>query len=320
MSKVLITGVAGFLGARLARRMLQDGWEVVGLDLVPRVDAWRLEGLKLEYRWGSCQDIHTLDAPYVVHCASQADVPLSLSAPAYTVSQNVGGTLALLEAARRYDGLERFILQSSEEVYGYQDRLPIHEDQPLNPTNPYGASKAAQELLARAYFHSYRLPVTVLRSSTIIGVGMRRSQVIPIFLKQALKGEPLTIHGRGDQTRDFTPVENHLDAIVAALAKPESVGQVINVGDGLEWSIRSVAAECIRVANSRSKLSYLPWRPGEEGLRVQLDISRARNVLGYAPQMPFSEALERMAAWLAKEPGVNPPTPAKTGHPVAANI
>ena len=301
MHKILVTGAAGFLGARLARRLVADGWDVVGLDLVPREYAWRLEGVPLEYRWGSCQDIHELDAPYVVHCASQADVPLSLSAPAYTVSNNVGGTLALLEAAKRHDGLERFLLQSSEEVYGYQTRLPLQEDAPLNPTNVYGASKAAQELLAGAYRHSFGLPVTILRSSTIIGPGMRRTQVIPIFLDQALSGEPLTIQGDGQQSRDFNSVDNHVDALVAALTNREAIGQVINVGSGVERSIREVAAKCLWIAASASKLKFLPQRPGEQDLRVVLDISRARELLGYTPKVAFENELERMCTWLTKE-------------------
>ena len=316
MPRVLITGAAGFLGAWLARRMLKDGWEVVGLDLVPRVDAWRLEGVKLEYRWGSCQDVHVLDAPYVVHCASQADVPLSLSAPAFTVTQNVLGTLALLEAAKRHDGFERFLLQSSEEVYGYCPRLPIREEEPLNATNVYGASKIAQEALVRAYHHSFRLPMTVIRSSTIFGQGMRRTQVIPIFLEQALRGEPVTIHGRGEQTRDFNPICNHVHGLIAALTSPKALGQTLNIGSGVERSVRNIAEECIRVTSSLSSLKFLPQRPGEEGLRVVLDIRKARELLGYAPKVSFQEDLEPMAAWLAKELGVTPS--AKAGCPVAA--
>ena len=316
MSRVLITGVSGFLGARLARRLIRDGWEVIGLDLVPREYAWRLEGVQLDYRWGSCQDIHELDAPYVVHCASQADVPLSLSAPAYTVSNNVGGTLALLEAAKRHDGLERFLLQSSEEVYGYSPTLPLKEKQRLNPTNVYGVSKAAQEMLVMAYYHCYRLPVTVLRSSTIIGEGMRRTQVIPIFLSQALRGEPLTIHGDGNQTRDFNWVDNHIEAMVTALTSPRAKGQTINVGSGEERSVNSVAMECVLATGSNSHIQYLPQRPGEQGLRVVLDISRAREVLDYRPRLGFADSLGRMRTWLTKEIGVTPS--AKADSPLAA--
>ena len=320
MSRVLITGVAGFLGARLARRMLAEGWEVQGLDLVAPVDAWRLEGVKLDYRWGSCQDVHTLDAPYVIHCASQGDVPLSLSAPAFTINQNVLGTLAVLEAAKRHDGLERFLLQSSEEVYGYCPRLPIREEEPLNPTNAYGASKGAQELLTQAYHHSFGLPVTTIRSGTIFGEGMRRTQVIPIFLEQALRGEPLTIHGDGSQTRDFHWVDDHVDVMITALTALGAAGQIINVGSGEERSVYSIAQDCIHVTGSSSLGSFLPQRPGEEGLRVVLDIIRAKQILSYQPRVSFMEGLDRMCAWLAKELGIWRGSHKVPGHLVVRDI
>ena len=306
MSRVLITGVAGFLGARLARRMVLDGWDVVGLDLVPRVDAWRLEGVDLEYRWGSCEDLRRLDAPYVVHCASQGDVPLGISSPAYTIHQNMHGTLAVLEAAREYDGLSQLILQSSEEVYGHCTNFPIKEETPLSSANLYGATKAAQELMAMAYWHSYDLPVTILRSATLTGESMRRTQVIPIFLEQALRGDSLTIHGDGTQTRDFHWVDDHVDAILAALFTPFALRRVINVGSGVERSVLSIADECIRVTGSKSNLQFVAQRPGEQDLRLVLDITRAREVLGYTPKVSFEEGLERMATWLAKELGVTP--------------
>lgn len=304
MSRVLITGVAGFLGSRLARRMAVEGWEVIGLDLVPRDYAWRLEDVNLDYRWGSCQDLHHLDAPYVVHCGSQADVPLGITAPAYTLQQNVVATLALLQAAQRHDGLERLLLQSSEEVYGYCPRLPLKEEERLNPTNLYGVSKAAQEMLVMAWHHSYGLPVTVVRSSTIFGEGMRRTQVIPIFLAQALRGEPLTVHGDGSQTRDFHWVDDHVDAMITALTKPEAAGQIINVGSGEERSVYGLAELCTHITRSHSGISFEPQRPGEQGLRVVLDITLARELLGYTPKVSFWDGLERMAAWLAKDLGL----------------
>lgn len=316
MSRVLVTGVAGFLGARLARRMVKDGWDVVGLDLVPRVDAWRLEGVKLDYRWGACEDLHTLDCNYVIHCASQGDVPLGISAPNFTIHQNVQGTLAVLEAARHYDGLSHLIVQSSEEVYGYCTSFPIKEETPLNPSNLYGATKAAQELIAMAYSHSYDLPVTVLRSSTLMGETMRRTQVIPIFLEQAFRGEPLTIHGDGSQTRDFHWVDDHIDAILASLGAPATLRRVINVGSGIERSVLEVAEKCLSVTASASKLKFLRQRPGEQDLRLVLDISLARELFNYTPKVSFEQGLERMAGWLSKELGMDPPL--KPRSPITA--
>ena len=169
-----------------------------------------------------------------------------------------------------------------------------------------------------SYHHSYGLPVTVIRSSTLIGEGMRKTQVVPIFLQQALRGDPLTVQGDGSQTRDFNWIDDHCAAMVTALTNPKAAGETINVGSGVERSIRSIAEDCIRVTGSNSTLTFLPWRPGEEGLRVWLDIEKARQVLGYEPRVSFYEVLERMCAWLARELGVTPP--AKARSPVAAKV
>ena len=150
-----------------------------------------------------------------------------------------------------------------------------------------------------SYHHSYGLPVTVIRSSTLIGEGMRKTQVVPIFLQQALRGDPLTVQGDGSQTRDFNWIDDHCAAMVTALTNPKAAGETINVGSGVERSIRSIAEDCIRVTGSRSTLSFSPYRPGEEGLRVVLDITLARELLNYTPKVSFEEGLERCYRWLA---------------------
>ena len=155
-----------------------------------------------------------------------------------------------------------------------------------------------------AYHHSYGLPVTVVRSSTLFGEEMRRTQVIPIFLEEALRGEALTVHGDGSQTRDFHWVDDHVNAMVKGLTSPNTLGKTINIGSGQERSVLSIAEKCIQMTGSRSPLVFLPQRPGEQGLRVVLDINKARELLGYAPTVSFQEGLERMRAWLEKELGI----------------
>ena len=298
--RVLITGAAGFLGSRLAMRMAAMGWKVVGIDIVPRSGATRLTGVDIEYRWQSLQDISELDVEYVVHAAAVADVPFALSSPRYAFQQNAMGTLGLLEAAKGVKGLKRIIIQSSESVYGHAARIPITEDSPLNPSNVYGASKAAEELLGIAYHHSHGLPVTIIRSSTLYGEGMRLNQVIPIFLTQALKGQPITIHGRGDQSRDFNYVGNLVNGILLALQHPQAAGGTFNIAGDVEVSVRGLAERCIEITGSSSAITSLPQRPGEEGVRLVPDISRARELLAYEPKVSFEEGLERTAQWVAE--------------------
>lgn len=299
MPKVLITGVAGFLGAALAKRLLDEGWEVQGVDIVPRSAASRLEGLKIEYLWMALQDLHIIDAPYVVHAAAVADLPMAVKSPNYTLSQNVIGTAMLLEACARHDGFERILNQSSDAVYGYAKRIPIPEDEPLGPSQIYGASKASQEMVAMSYYHSHKLPVTILRSSTLFGVGMRLNQALPIFLNQALKEEPVTLHGDGRQSRDLNEITNMIDAILLALTRNEAIGQVFNIAYGFEISMLELAQRCIALTRSRSEIRHLPQRPGEEGIRLTLDIAKAKALLGYVPGVSFDDGLERTAEWLA---------------------
>ena len=314
MPKVLVTGVAGFLGARLAKRLLKEGWEVAGVDLVPPGSTHRLEGLKVDYRWMSLQDIRVLDAPYVVHAAAVADVPLALASPNYALQQNVMGTAMLLEAAARHNGFEHLVVQSSESVYGFAKKIPITEEEGLNPSNVYGASKASQELIARAYHNSHHLPVTIIRSSTLFGPEMRRTQAVTIFLTQAMKGEPITLHGDGQQSRDLNFVDNCVDGIVRALANPDAVGDIFNVASGRETTMKQLAEMCIAIVGeipdsarrlrhytSESTIIHTPQRPGEQGIRLVLDISKAQRVLGYQPTITLEQGLKETSNWLWEE-------------------
>lgn len=302
MSHLFITGVAGFVGAALARRALELGWRVSGIDLVPRSAASRLQGLALTYMWGSLQDLEALphSIEYVVHAAAVADVPFALGSPGYTLQQNVLGTMNLCR--RLCDiGPARVVVQSSESVYGGRHapagaRIP--EDTPLEPVNIYGASKAAQEMVALSYYHASDLPVVVVRSSTLFGPGMRENQVVPIFLRQALAGEPLTVHGDGRQSRDLNYIDNLVDGIFLALTAPSIEGKVFNVAGDNEVSVLELARACIQVTGSASQVVHTEQRPGEQGVRLVPDIRRAREVLGYAPAVSLPEGLQRTADWM----------------------
>jgi len=297
--RVLITGVAGFLGATLARRLIKNEIEVVGMDIVPRDAARRLEGLKLDYRWQSIQDLTSIDAPFVVHTAAVADVPLAARSPIFTLQQNVLGSAMLLEACARHDGFERIIIQSSESVYGYARRIPIPEDEPLNPTNLYASSKAAQEMVAMSYYHSHKLPVTILRSCTLYGPNSRTNQVVPLFIQKALKGEPLRIEGDGNQSRSFNFSENMVDGILAALNEPTAVGEIFNIASGEETTILELAQRVLRLARAdlayqdtwEGLIEFIPARAGETGVRLYPDITKATRILGYHPRVSFEKGL-----------------------------
>jgi nucleoside-diphosphate-sugar epimerase len=288
--RVFITGVAGFVGAHLARRLVNEGVEVIGIDVVPHSSASRLQGIKLDYRWQSCQDLVHVDADYVVHFASIADVPLATRSPIFTLQQNVLGTAMLLEACARDDGFQRIVIQSSESVYGHAKRVPIPEDEPLNPSNIYGASKAAQEMVAMSYHHSHKLPVTILRSSTLYWAGARPNQAIPIFITKALNGEPIPVEGEGKQSRDFNALPDLADAILLALTNQKAVGQAFNIASGTEVTILELAQKVLAL-NGGGDIVFRPGRPGEGAVRLAPDISKARLLLGYTPKISFDEGL-----------------------------
>lgn len=304
MSRVFITGVAGFVGSRLAKELLTRGHSVVGVDIMPRDQALRIDGVDVEYHWQSLQDLEQIyGAAHIIHTAAVTDVPFSIPNPTTTIQQNVVGTMKLLDAARREWGAgisasgSRIIIQSSESVYGSTDRVPIPEDAPLRPSNIYGASKAAAEMVAWSYHYSYGLPTVILRSSSLFGPGMRMTQVTPIFLRQALRGMPITVHGAGDQTRDFNYVDNLVAGILGAMESAPA-GSVFNLAGDNEISVTELAEKCVNVMESSSKIVHTPQREGETGVRLAPDITLAREVLGYEPSVSFDEGLARTADWI----------------------
>ena len=300
---VLVTGAAGFLGAHAVRRLLDDGWAVTARDLVPPDEAWRLDALAirghagLRYEWGGVEDVRSLGgATHVVHCAAATDVGNTAANPMTALGRTVPPTVALLEAARRSDALERFVLVSSHSVYGNQAVQPIWEDVVPAPGNLYGALKVMQEQAAQAYQRSYGVPVAVVRSATLFGAHIRAGAVVRTFLERALRDEAITVSGDGRQSRDLNHVENTVDGLMAALDRPGAVGGVFNVGSGVDVSILSLAERCIALMGG-GRVEHVPSRPGEEG-RLSLALDRAGDVLGYKPRIALDEGLGLTAEWV----------------------
>jgi UDP-glucose 4-epimerase len=306
--KTLVIGGAGFLGSHLIPLLLEAGHEVSVQDIVPAETATKLrEVMKdVSYMWKSALDITAddlVDYNYIVLLAAQGDAPLAISSPKWTYSLNLDATLAVLEAIRQCVNKGRthpfkLLYMSSDSVYGRvpPDRLPATENEPMHPANTYGASKAAAELLIDAYVSQWSVPMTVLRSTTMFGEGSRPSQAVPIFIRQALKGEPITIEGDGSQTRDINYVKNVTRAIISTLGSSMIKG-TWNIGSGREISIRELAELIIKITGSKSEIVSKPWRPGERGLRLFLSIEKAKKDLRYAPAYSIEEGLKRTIDW-----------------------
>jgi len=307
---VLIVGGAGFLGSHLASELLETGLKVTCMDLISPSATWRLDNIKkndkFSYIWQSLHDLSAKDLvgyETVVVLSAQADVPLALSSPRYTYNTNVMSVVNLLEVARKSNAEDtKLIYMSSENVYGRvpPERVPIKEEELLRPANPYGASKAAADMMFQAYNRAYGLPTVVLRSATMYGPRSRTDQVIPIFIRKALMNEPIFIEGDGSQTRDFNYVRNVVEAIELVLSANKSTvsGEVFNVGFGQEVSILNIANEIIQTTKSASKVVFRPWRAGEQGLRLALDISKIKQKLKYQPLIDMEQGLRMTGTWV----------------------
>lgn len=305
-TRVLITGAAGFGGSTLTRALLDQGYRVTGLDITPPGHASLLRRERsnpdFSYVWKSIQDIQPKDVEghsVIVHLAAQPDAPLAFESPRYTIMQNIEGTIALLEAVRHVDCVSKLMFAGSGNEIGRALYLPIDEEHPLTPHNPYGFSKAAAEMALRTWHLTYGVPSVVMGTGVVIGPNMRKEVFIFKWLWNALHGKPIVVEG-GKQTRDLAFIDDVVRAWILAIQAPvEKVeGQKFFVGSGQEYSVEDLARFCRDSIGSDVPIEYVGYRPGEEGHREAFSIEKARRVLGYTPNVSPKGAVALTAEWL----------------------
>ena len=300
MKNYLIVGGSGFLGSHIITELLEKQADVSVSDIIGPHYANRI-GNKMEsinYIWKSAEDLNEkdiTDIDCILFLAAQADVPLVLSSPKYSFHTNTAGLINVLELIRAKKNTQ-LIFMSSKNVYGKAENSSVSEDDVLRPTDPYGAGKAAADLMCQSYAESFGLPITVIRSSGLFGPNSRLQQVIPIFIKQALEDASITIEGDGSQSTDFNYVQNLVDAMIS-MAESE-VNGVYNIAYGKDYSIKDIADLVIKQTNSKSEIKNLPWRSGEKGMRLSLSIEKARRDFGYTPNISFEEGIEKTVNWM----------------------
>lgn len=304
--RVLITGAAGFGGSGLTKSLLAQGYSVTGLDVTPPAHAGllrqELSNPRFRYLWKSIQDIQPRDVEghsVVVHLAAQPDVPLAFDSPRYTVMQNIEGTVALLEAVRHADSVSKLMFAGSGNEIGRALYLPIDEDHPLTPHNPYGFSKAAAEMALGAWRLAYGIPSIIMGTGVVIGPNMRREVFIFKWLWNALHGKPIVVEG-GKQTRDLTFIDDVVRAWTLAVQAPveKVVGQKFFISSGQEHSVDDLARICRDTIGSNIPIEYADYRPGEEGHREAFSIEKAQRVLGYTPEVSPRKAVALTADWV----------------------
>jgi len=309
--KALVTGAAGFIGSTLAERLLADSAEVVGIDCFtdyyPRQIKERNLGTLLahpKFRFvdARIQDVDLLallrDRTHVFHLAAQAGVRKSWGRDfdVYTVN-NIEATQVLLEACVGLP-LERVVYASSSSVYGDRVELPMREDALPQPVSPYGVTKLAAEQLCHLYHVSYGVPTVSLRYFTVYGPRQRPDMAFHRFLRATRRGEPITLFGDGEQTRDFTFVADAVAATVEA-GRRGVPGRVYNVGGGSRVSMNDVIAIIGRVAGRQPLVSVDPVQKGDMR-HTYADTSLARTDLGFAPAVSLEDGLAAEYRWLAE--------------------
>lgn len=306
MARYLVTGGAGFIGSHLVERLLALGHEVRVLDNLATGRRENLSACWEEIDWcpGDLRSLEDVERAmrgieYVLHLGALPSVQRSIEKPLETHATNATGTLHVLVAARQ-TGVRRVVIASSSSVYGDTPTLPKREDMPPQPLSPYAASKLMGELYGRMFYRFYGLETVLLRYFNVFGPRQDPhspySGVISRFITAALRGQPYTIQGDGQQTRDLTYVENVVAATVAATTAEGVAGQVINIACGRQTSILELTAIIDQITGRQTPIVYLPPRPGD--VRHSLaDIGLAGRLLGYVPTVDVREGLCRTVAW-----------------------
>jgi nucleoside-diphosphate-sugar epimerase len=331
MQRYLVTGGAGFIGSNITERLLKDGHAVVVLDNFSSgkeenlsfaknstLSAKRYTLIKGDIRdLSTCQEAcHDIDV--VFHQAALRSVPKSMNNPIEYNEVNINGTLNMLKAAKQKK-VKRFIFASSSSIYGDVDKFPEKETDLPRLISPYALTKLAGEYYCRVYSQNYNLPVVCLRYFNVFGprqaLDDEYAVVVPKFIHCILHNEPPPIYGTGKQSRDFTYIDNVVQANLLAANIPSfskslktgssrlqckqsfsSKWMVLNIADGRDKSILELVAILNKIMKKNIKPVYLPPRPGD-AFKTLADISQAKKILGYQPKIDFQEGLRKTIEW-----------------------
>lgn len=311
--EILLTGCAGFIGSNILERLLQEGHFVVGID---NFDTGHKENIadflgnqNFKFIEGDIRNLNLLDKiikeyniKYISHQAARGSVPKSIVDPITTNSVNIEGTLNVLFAAKNHD-IKKVVVAISSSIYGDTPELPKKESMPYNPKSPYAITKVSKDLYCKNFFELYGLKTIGLRYFNVYGRKQDPSgpyaAVIPKFILSALTGHPLEIYGDGEQTRDFTFIEDVVDSNILALEK-DIGGISVNIAYGKSVTINHLAEKIKMITNSKSEILHKIPRKGD--IKDSLaDISLAKKYLGYNPKFNLDKGLKETINWYIKK-------------------
>jgi nucleoside-diphosphate-sugar epimerase len=310
MGKVLLTGAAGFIGYKTAQKLLERGYQVIGVDNLndyydPKLKEYRLNLLKEQKGFKFYKvDIENYEAlrlifedndiEGVINLAARAGVRYSLENPFVYVTTNTIGTLNLLELMKEF-GQKKFVLASTSSLYAGQP-MPFKEELPVNtPISPYASSKKGAEVMAYTYHYLYGLDVTVVRYFTVYGPAGRPDMCIFRFIKWIDEGAPITVYGDGSQSRDFTFVDDIAEGTIRAYERKTGY-QIVNLGGNHPHTLKEVISLIEKYLGKKAEIVYKPFHKAD--LKATwADITKAKELLDWEPKVPLEEGLRRTVQW-----------------------
>ncbi|MCX5709039.1 MAG: dTDP-glucose 4,6-dehydratase [Candidatus Omnitrophica bacterium] len=305
--KILTTGSAGFIGSAFVRLMAQKGIKLVIVDnLDYAADLKRLEAAKGFFKFykADIRDQKKIEAVFkkekpsaVVNFAAQSHVDRSIKEPFIFTDTNIRGVQVLLEVSKKYS-LERFVHISTDEVYGDIEHGEFLETTPLNPSSPYSASKAAADLLVKAYQRTFKFPAIIVRPSNNYGLWQYPEKLIPLAVLKILRGEKIPVYAQGKNVREWLYVEDSAAGIFEILEKGK-IGEVYNLGSGQEKQNIEVVKGILEILKAdESRIEFVKDRPGHD-IRYKLNSQKIRVELGWEAKVKFEQGLEKTVEWCA---------------------
>lgn len=304
--KLLITGGAGFIGSEFVRQAVKKGYEAIVVDsLTYAGDLERLKEVEDGIRfyqvditdYSSLGDVFQREKPeVVVHFAAESHVDRSILEPHIFIKTNIEGTFNLLELSKTF-GVKRFINISTDEVYGdLGEEGKFTEDSPLKPNSPYSVSKASADMLGRAYYRTFGLPVITVRPSNNYGQWQYPEKLIPVVIVRAMKDEPIPVYGKGLNVREWLYVSDCAEAVMEIMEKGRE-GEAYNVASGIEKRNIEVVKSILDILGKpHSLIQFVKDRPGHD-YRYSMDTSKVEREIGWKAKTSFEEGLEKTVKW-----------------------